>query len=141
MLISSLSGCIVSVKDTITSAPIQNVPRVAAIVGERNRHVLLEQSLCSVKSTLSCKHYLWPLVVTMYTIWNAFLKPPASLSFSRTFFLGTLLEYITVLSDVKKHLCYSTFTLRRPVYKNSSAEFSPGCVKALSHVIISVIII
>ena len=30
--------------------------------------------------------------------------------------------------------------LRRPVYKKSSVQFSPGCVKALSHVITSVII-
>ena len=58
--------------------------------------------MCSVKSTLFSKHYLWPLVVTMYTIWNTLLKPPACFSFSRTTFLGTL----TQLRDQARTLLY-----------------------------------
>lgn len=65
-------------------------PRVAAMVGERNiqYYVLMEQGVLS----LYCKHYLWPLAVTMYTIWNTLLKPPASFYFFRTTFLDTRVQ-------------------------------------------------
>ena len=55
-----------------------------------------------MKSPLSRKHYLWPLAVTMYTIWNTLLKPPASFSFFRTTFLGTLIQ----LRDQARTLLY-----------------------------------
>ena len=46
---------VVTVEDALTSAPIRNTPRVAAMVGERNRQyiVLMEHSVvCEVNSLL-----------------------------------------------------------------------------------------
>ena len=75
-----------------------------------------------MKSTLSRKHYLWPLAVTMYTIWNTLLKPPASFSFFRTTFLGTLIQ----LRDQARTLLYF-LTLR-----NICVSTIPGTPSSLN---------
>ena len=57
---------VVSVEGAMTSATIRNTPRVAAMVGKRNRQhfVSMEQSMLN-EVKLSCQYYLWPLPVTM----------------------------------------------------------------------------
>ena len=103
---------VVSVKDAIMSVPMRNAPRVAAMVGERNRQyfVLMEQSvLCEVNSLVQA------LFVTFgcYYVYNLEYPPKASsiLFFFQDYLLGypdsakRPSSYIAVLSDVKKHLC------------------------------------
>ena len=90
---------------------MRNAPRVAAIVGERNRQyfVLMEQSvLCEVNS-LSQAIFV---AFGCYYVYNLIYPPNVSniLSFFQDYLLGypdsvkRPSSYIAVLSDIKKHL-------------------------------------
>ena len=46
----------------------------------------------------------------------------------------------SLLTNTPKLYNYSTSMLNRPIYEHFSTEFSSGCVKTWSHVIINVII-
>lgn len=102
----------ISVEDAVSSVPIRNAPRVAAMVGERNIQyfVLMEQSvLCEVNSLSQALF----VAFGCYYVFNLEYPPKASNIFF--FFQDYLLghpdsvkrpsTYIAVVSDIKKHLC------------------------------------
>ena len=103
---------VVSVEDAITSVPIRNAPRVAAMVGERNRQyfVLMEQIVLCEVTSLSQALFV---AFGCYYVYNLEYAIKASNIFF--FFQDYLLgypdsvkrpsSYIAVLSDIKKHLC------------------------------------
>lgn len=103
---------VVSVEDAITSVPIRNAPRVAAMVGERNRQyfVLMEQSVLCEVSSLSQALFV---AFGCYYVYNLEYTTKASniFFFCQDYLLGypdsakRPSSYIAVLSDIKKHLC------------------------------------
>ena len=103
---------VVSVEEAITSEPIRNAPRVAAMVGERKRQyfVLMEQSVLCEVASLSQALFV---AFGCYYVYNLEYPPKASsiVFFFQDYLLGypdsvkRPSSYIAVLSDIKKHLC------------------------------------